>query len=454
MGGGQHYSKKHIVPVYGLYAGVENKVELAVSDKDNNITKKLISIKTDELQPLLSNINLQTAYDMSKVKNIATGLNFSHSSLDSMGIKYAFDLNGNIRWYFSDTGIFGGTDYNDGKNVYRSIGSYYYGDVLILQESYLGRIEKLFYLPSGVHHDVHFTDEHTLLVTSHHEESLEDLGLEINTDNGEIVNQIDYRKLLPRGRRIGIFHLEDEDWAHINAIVDYQGDYISSSNFQSAVFRHTKSGQIKWILSDPAEYATFWKQHILRPIGNNFEYPYNQHAVEVLPDYDNNPDTVDILLFDNGTSRNAMNSDLQRSIKLGKMIEPALYSRLVHYRINEKEMTVEQIWQYGKDRPELLSETRGDSDLLPNGNILGTFPHENGLAIKSRFPVYDTVYVEVNKDGDVLWECYASSNAKSNKYLDYRLCRTNIYNPSVDYSHLLDESYNFVPEEIMKKYGY
>ena len=76
-----------------------------------------------------------------------------------MGIKYAFDLNGNIRWYFSDAGIFGGTDYNDGKNVYRSIGSYYYGDVLILQESYLGRIEKLFYLPSGVHHDVHFTDE-------------------------------------------------------------------------------------------------------------------------------------------------------------------------------------------------------------------------------------------------------------------------------------------------------
>ena len=454
IGGGQFYSKKHIVPVYGLYAGVENKVELAVSDKDNNITKKLISINTDELQPLLSNINLQTAYDMSKVKNIASGLNFSHSSLDSMGIKYAFDLNGNIRWYFSDAGIFGGTDYNDGKNVYRSIGSYYYGDVLILQESYLGRIEKLFYLPSGVHHDVHFTDEHTLLVTSHHQESLEDLGLEINIDNGEIINQIDYRKLLPRGRRIGIFHLEDEDWAHINAIVDYQGDYISSSNFQSAVFRHTKSGQIKWILSDPAEYATFWKQYILKPIGNNFEYPYNQHAVEVLPDYDNNPDTVDILLFDNGTSRNAMNSDLQRSIKLGKMIEPALYSRLVHYRINEKEMTVEQIWQYGKDRPELQSETRGDSDLLPNGNILGTFPHENGLAIKSRFPVYDTVYVEVNKEGDVLWECYASSNAKSNKYLDYRLCRTNIYNPSVDYSYLLDESHNFVPEEIMKKYGY
>lgn len=450
------YKKKHIIPIYGLYASEMNKVTITLSDKNGFKKTKDINIATEDLPEMMKNINLHTAYNVENVQSVALadGLNFSHSSIESMGIKYAFDLNGNIRWYFSDVGIFAGANYNDGKNIYRSIGSYYYGDTLILQESYLGRIEKMFYMPSGVHHDVHLTDYDTLLVTSHHLESMQDLGIEIDVKTGVKINEIDYRKLLPRGRHVGSFHLENEDWAHVNAIVDYQGDYISSSNFQSAVFRHSKDGQIKWILSDPAEYTTYWKQYLLTPVGDSFEYPYNQHAVEVLPDYDNNPDTVDILLFDNGTSRNAMNASLQENIKLGRAAEPPLYSRLVHYRINEKNMTVEQIWSYGKERPELFSETRGDADLLPNGNILGTFPHENGLAIKSRFPAYDTVYVEVDKAGNVIWECYASSNARSNKYLDYRLCRTNIYNPSVDYSHLLDESHNFVPNEIMKKYGF
>lgn len=207
-------------------------------------------------------------------------------------------------------------------------------------------------------------------------------------------------------------------------------------------------------MSAPFGYTTFWREKLLTPIGDNFQYPYNQHAVEVLPDYDNNPDTIDILLFDNGTSRNYMNRYNGNNGEVSYENELPLYSRLVHYRINEKAMTVEQIWSYGENRPELFSETRGDSDLLSNGNILGTFPHENGLAIKDRFPYYDTVYVEVNRAGDIVWECYASSNSKSNKYLDYRLCRTNIYNSSVDYSHLLDESHNYVPDEIMKKYGY
>lgn len=448
----QGYSKKHIIPVYGLYAGYDNTVALIMSTREGQECKKEIRISTENLSDYMQQVNLLTY--VSGTGEYQAGLNFSHSSIDSIGVKYAFDINGNIRWYLNEAAIFGGTDYNDGKNIYRSIGAYGFGDALILQESYLGRIEKIFYVSGGIHHDVHITDGGTLLVTSNHGESLEDLGVEIDINSGLITNSIDYRKLLPRGRRVGCFHLEPEDWAHINAIVDYDGDYISSSNYQSAVFRHSKSGKIKWILSAPFGYTTFWREKLLTPIGDNFQYPYNQHAVEVLPDYDNNPDTIDILLFDNGTSRNYMNRYNGNNGEVSYENELPLYSRLVHYRINEKAMTVEQIWSYGENRPELFSETRGDSDLLSNGNILGTFPHENGLAIKDRFPYYDTVYVEVNRAGDIVWECYAASNSKSNKYLDYRLCRTNIYNSSVDYSHLLDESHNYVPDEIMKKYGY
>lgn len=110
-------------------------------------------------------------------------------------------------------------------------------------------------------------------------------------------------------------------------------------------------------------------------------------------------------------------------------------------------MTVEQIWQYGKERPEIFAPTRGDADLLANGNILGTFNHEFS---QNQY----TVYVEVNQNKDVIWECYASSNLTNNRYLDYRLERLPIYNDDNDYMDIEKEMNNFVPMEVLKKYGY
>lgn len=211
--------------------------------------------------------------------------------------------------------------------------------------------------------------------------------------------------------------------------------------------RNSKEGKIKWILADPRDFTTYWQQYLLKPIGNDFEYPYNQHAVEILPDYDHNPDTIDILLFDNGSSRFLVNEELQKNIKLGKAVEPKLYSRLVHYRIDEKNMTVEQIWQYGKERPELFSPTRGDADLLDNGNVLGTFNRDFGIYKNS-------IYIELTSNKDIIWECYATSNLTSNNYFDYRLERLPIYNDDNDYMDIEKEMNNFVPMEVLKKYGY
>ena len=98
----------------------------------------------------------------------------------------------------------------------------------------------------------------------------------------------------------------------------------------------------------------------------------------------------------------------------------------------------------------MYSPSRGDADLLVNGNILGTFvrEHSNGN------PYCDTFYVEVNREGEVLWECYATSNSSTNKYMDYRLERTDIYNNNISYTGLFNETKNFSPPEVMKKYGY
>ena len=50
------------------------------------------------------------------------------------------------------------------------------------------------------------------------------------------------------------------------------------------------------------------------------------------------------------------------------------YSRVVHYRINEATMTIEQVWEYGKQSgAALFSALRGSAYLLPNGDVLGTW---------------------------------------------------------------------------------
>lgn len=453
--GKQGYCKKHVIPVYGLYAEYENTVIISLSTRGGQKYSREVKIRTDSLPEDYKKINLIT-YHGKKSEDIASGFNFSHCSLDGRGIKFAFDKYGNIRWLFVDDSLFVGTNYMNGKCLYRTFGGFTSGDAIIVKESYMGKIEQLFYLPNGMHHDLFYTNDNTLLATTGYGESWLDSLLELDIDTGNIVNDVYYGDLLPRGRKIGLLHGDIHDWAHINAVVEHQGNYISSSNFQSAVFKHSKDNHLKWILSDPQYYPMYWQQYMLRPIGDDFEYPYNQHAVEVLPDYDNNPDTVDILLFDNGSSRNDMNKWLQEKIKLNKVVEPPLYSRLVHYRINEKNMTVEQIWQYGKERPELFSCTRGDADLLYNGNILGVFNCDRGSIDKIKEPYYysGTVYCEVNRMGEVVWECYATNKATSNRYLDYRLSRNDIYNKENDYLDLFVETKNFVPDEILRKYGY
>ena len=104
---------------------------------------------------------------------------------------------------------------------------------------------------------------------------------------------------------------------------------------------------------------------------DEFEWSTGQHALSIL-------DTVNLLLFDNGLSRNLK----------GK----PTYSRAVEYKIDEENMTVQQVWQYGKSRGlSMFSPITSDVDVLPTtqnrlitvGNIRasGELPHSKLIEI-------------------------------------------------------------------------
>lgn len=436
----ENYTKSHIIPVYGLYPNEDNQVQLICRYSSGECKSNTITIKTENVISDLQNIQLIThLFDETQYNK---GFNFSYSSLNSTGIKMAFDVNGNIRWYLSKAFNIP-THYNGGDSLFvtQNIGDPIKEGNIIYEMNALGKIYNVYYSPNNIHHDLQITSDHTMLLTVDDTtyNTIEDCLSEINLENGQIRHILNYQKLLPRTRSYGVYY-NNQDWLHMNSAVKQGEDLIVSSNYQSAVIKNDWEGHIKWILSDPNGWYPAWKQYLLTPLGENFEYPYNQHTVEILPDYDNDSDTIDILLFDNGTSRNYVNPQL------------SLYSRLVHYRIDEVNMTVQQLWEFGSEYPELFSSAKGDADILSNGNFLGCFSQDHSP--EDDITNNNTVYLEVNQNKEIIWQCYAASKLENNIYSEYQVERLPFYTEAANDIRLGISAGNHIPQEVINQYAH
>ena len=145
------------------------------------------------------------------------------------------------------------------------------------------------------------------------------------------------------------------NWAHVNS-VDYDptdDSIIISSRHQSAVIKIGRDKKVKWILSSPEGWREGWADKVLTPVDKDgkpikcegskcegdFDWTWTQHTGWRV-DSKSDKDVFYLSVFDNGDARG--------------MEQPALpemkYSRAVVYKIDQKKMTVEQIWEYGKER--------------------------------------------------------------------------------------------------------
>jgi arylsulfate sulfotransferase len=435
------YQTQHIIPIYGLYAASTNTVTLTLTDENDQITSTTLLLTTEPLLPkLATNRFLITSSGLP----MSPGFTFSYQNGYGSADKTAFDRYGDYRWILSGPFVTS-TEYGRGKSVVTGIGNNK-GDMFFLEFSYLGRVLSAYYSPYGSHHEIEVTDEEWLIAGhNNYPNTVEDFIYAIDVDSGNISKTLSYLSILDRTRNEGDRY-NNQDWLHMNSITPIDSDVIISSNYQSAIIRNSWDGEIKWILADPIGFTTKYKPFLLKPIGKNFLFSYNQHAVEILPDTDGNPDTLDILLFDNGSSRNIVNKELMRQIAAHEIVAPQLFSRMVHYQIDEKAMTVKQIWSYGENRPEIYASTRGDADRLSNGNYLGTFfsDFRKGSSVTQR-----TAYIEVNAQQQVVWEAIATSTNQQNAYIEYRAERFEIYNPSTSHINLGVPVKNFIPQSLM-----
>ena len=155
------------------------------------------------------------------------------------------------------------------------------------------------------------------------------------------------------------------NWAHVNS-VDYDptdDSIIISSRHQCAVIKIGRDKKVKWILGAPRGWKKPWSDALLTPVdangkplacgdaaceNTNFDWTWTQHTAWRI-DSKSKPGTVYLTVFDNGDGRG--------------MEQPALpsekYTRLVVYKVDEANMTIEQVWEYGTGKNDLYSPVTG-----------------------------------------------------------------------------------------------
>ncbi len=437
------FATRHIVPVYGLFAGRSNTVELTSRAEDGTLATKTLSISTEPLPQSLQDIVVQTELLLPELYQ--PGLNFTY---EFGGTKVAFDLHGDYRWFLKD-GYMLSALYHFDERYLLADGSSLEGDVLFYEVNPLGRIYRVLYGPYGIHHDMAVFQDRTLLVTGNHGETVEDFLYGIDMETGAIKASLDLKTVLQR-TRAGLDPAETLDWLHMNAIIPVAGgdDILVSGRNQSVIARLSwPEGRIRWLFSSPKNWSTLFYRYLLTPVGADFEWSYNQHAPKILPDQDGNPDTLDILVFDNGNQRFLDDPDLQHRIQNHEIVAPELYSRLVQYRIDEEKRTVQQIWQYGKEQGALLySMGRGNVQQLTNGNVFGLFLPNTG---NMNYPCA----IEVSKVSGLVWQALATTKVGSGSLNEYRMERMPIYGPEVNDLQIGTPAVDLIPKEVLAAHG-
>jgi arylsulfate sulfotransferase len=437
------FATRHIVPVYGLFAGRSNMVELTSRAEDGTLATKTLSIATEPLPQPLQDIVILTELRFPELYQ--PGLNFTYGL---GGIKLAFDIHGDYRWFLKDSYRLP-TLYGFNGRTLIADGSEFEGDVLFYEINPLGRIYRILYSPYGIHHDMVVFQHRTLLMTGSHGETIEDFVYGLDSETGSIRSTLDLKTVLQR-TRAGLDPAETLDWLHMNAIIPVAGgdDILVSGRNQSVIARLSwPEGRIRWLFSSPKNWSTLFYRYLLTPVGADFEWSYNQHAPKILPDQDGNPDTLDILVFDNGNQRFLDDPDLQHRIQNHEIVAPELYSRLVQYRIDEKKSTVQQIWQYGKEQGALLySMGRGNVQQLPNGNVFGLFLPNTG---NMNYPCA----IEVSKVSGLVWQAMATTKVGSGSLNEYRMERMTIYGPEANDLQIGTPAVDLIPQEVLTIHG-
>jgi arylsulfate sulfotransferase len=383
------FETEHSVPVLGLKPNSSYSVEVTIVDEvgESMVLLPALEAVTDQLPADFPNISvLHSNPTMMKpgftlLDRINRGLGDTPDrTLPTYSI--ILDNAGEVVWYST-------AGWRDMEQLQNGNLTYFRGAGIFDEMDLLGNIQQSVEFDAGlIHHDVSPTSTGTQLSLTRESVVVEGYPTNYNDPNAPtqtvsiednpIVEFSPEGDLLHTWRltdmldptRIGFHSLYqvsngDLDWAHANAVLYDPSDdsIIVSVRHQDAIIKFLRSsGELKWILANHDNWPDDLQPFLLSPIGAPFEWHYHAHAPMITA-------SGTLLLFDNGNNR-ASPFDGREPIQDGEN-----YSRAVEYMIDEENMEVQQVWEYGTQANQIYySASVGDADSVNStDNVLITY---------------------------------------------------------------------------------
>ena len=389
------------IPVLGLYEGYNNAVEYEV-ETNTHIYKGAANIETKPLgTPWGHRLNIEVA--IAKPDKMEPG-DVTWNSGHGVFYSFMFDYTGALRWFNTARAKAELRILRNGNLLVRPPIGTSFGEY-----SFLGEELRAWNIPSGFrhHHDIYEMPSGSFLVAvdrlalrKEGYKTVEDCLLELD-ESGQIINYWDLFELMDIKNLKAVWRgSEPGDWFHMNGFwYDKTKDEIIISGGRGGMLKLSRNGEngkeinknkeIVWLMPRFGQYDAYknhgaTKDHILTAVNasgdaysrqhinhEDFHWTLYQHNPSIIPSDDG---LLHFLIFNNYHGR------------YGR-------SAVVEYAVDEMNNTVKQVWQYGKDRPELFGNAQSGATWLPITNNRMMIPQ-----------LTTSPSVEVTAAGEVVFE--------------------------------------------------
>ncbi len=423
-------SKKFDIPIVGLYPNKLNKVAITLNFEGGQVIDT-IELQTENTPSFFPDIKINKLNRDKMAPGMhACDIHFANNGKFKSGPLY-FDDEGIVRWYldlsFAGKMVSPFQRLSDGTILMVSRHVIYEFDMLgkLLNQT---NIDNNY----GMHHDVVELPDGNLLVCIGIRRQFIRLGNQMVQSDSDFIMAFDRKnariaRIWDLGKNLDVSRNElnffrPGDWLHMNALAfDPRDNSIIVSGKNQGLVKLSWADSLQWIMAPKRKWGKSGrngdgfetKPYLLTAVDatgtpfsdsvqmgetveETFEFPWGMHAPLIMPN-------GNILVFDNGSFRNYSNE--------------LHYSRAVEFKVDDTNKTVEQVWQYGKERGEdFFSKIIGDVDYLEaQENVLIT----SGYLTKGNFLHGKIVEVDYPSGEELFEATLIYKNETSNETRDY-----------------------------------
>jgi arylsulfate sulfotransferase len=424
-----NYKTSHAIPLFGFKPGRTNAITVTVHDKDRNemTAGQPVTFDTSPLPTNFPNITLLHG----EPDRMEPGYTLFRPGVrnDTYWYGVIVDNTGDVVWYGAIPSTADVRQLPNG-NLFMPWKTNF------IELDLLGNVVRNWIPPGNLPVNLHDgvpTDHNTILYLSNTNRVLTNYPssmtvsnpptgtavvryekiVEISTTNASTVLNIwsPFNVLDPWRTTYLISYFAGWDSEHCNGVIEDPRDnsLIISMRHQNAVVKIDRdTGELKWILGPHNGWKAPWEPYLLTPEGEEFQWQFAQHNPVLTPH-------GTLLMFDNGNYRASPFEPIVSATNY--------YSRAVEYEIDEENMVVRQVWDYGRtNMPErIYVDHEGGVEWQPKtGNVLVDFAavnYVNGVAPSTNGPNNWMIRIqEVTHDTvpDVVFDLAVSMYAKTN----------------------------------------